>query len=495
MRLFKYAAVVAVASAGKKFEANEEERECISQCKDRISCHGQDNTDGPTECIQECRDECISERKDAIKDHLAPRTNLKRAQIKAENTQKRAEAREAEKAKNPAPMIKDFHQLYEDGEVPRRFIACLKKEREELDCVGHGQELWPCKREMVWTCLEKYDDFDQLGSDALIALKDEFYDNLNKMEMLSEEGADSSGMQNDAGLNGGAANEEEAESEEGTGLLGIKPNKKNKTKVNSIVKALKKNKEGKIDTSHITVNNEESPSYETEPEYDEEPEDAPLENEMANDWSDLNQQAEHEEEVEAEDEPKWEKAKKDPKAIYSYVGKGGSRRVNGGKNRKAQLASSTEHIQLPHVKRLTKDQFVNEMCRCRTSMEHFRVKNYLARNGELDDWEHHDETCKWCAFPNSKKCWQCQVHWKKASDNENIPRESRVRNEQIEMACFLYVKNVKNGKFKPMNTRGNDPCEMRKMSVGKFNAWHLEGKYGDYFAKYKELHHAKHTQS
>ena len=93
---------------------------------------------------------------------------------------------------------------------------------------------------------------------------------------------------------------------------------------------------------------------------------------MANDWSDLNQQAEHEEEVEAENEPKWEKAKKDPKAIYSYVGKGGSRRVshnnclilthnfihnfkvNGGKNRKAQLASSTEHIQLPHVKRLTK---------------------------------------------------------------------------------------------------------------------------------------------
>ena len=73
---------------------------------------------------------------------------------------------------------------------------------------------------------------------------------------------------------------------------------------------------------------EESPSYETEPEYDEEPEDAPLENEMANDWSDLNQQAEHEEEVEAEDEPKWEKAKKDPKAIYSYVGKGGSRRVS-----------------------------------------------------------------------------------------------------------------------------------------------------------------------
>ena len=56
---------------------------------------------------------------------LAPRTNIKKVQRKAENTQKRAEAREEEKASNPAPMIKDFHQLYEDGEVPRRFIGKL----------------------------------------------------------------------------------------------------------------------------------------------------------------------------------------------------------------------------------------------------------------------------------------------------------------------------------------------------------------------------------
>ena len=62
---------------------------------------------------------------------MAPRTNLKRAQIKAENTQRRAEAREAEKAKNPAPMIKDFHQLYEDGEVPRRFIG--KEQFEKIN--------------------------------------------------------------------------------------------------------------------------------------------------------------------------------------------------------------------------------------------------------------------------------------------------------------------------------------------------------------------------
>ena len=87
------------------------------------------------------------------------------------------------------------------------------------------------------------------------------------------------------------------------------------------------------------------------------------------------------------------------------------------------------------------------MCRCRTSMEHYRVKNYLARNDEINKWEHHDETCKWCAFPNSKKCWQCQVHWKKAADNSH-DTDIRQRNEQIEMACYLYVRSVKNGKVK-----------------------------------------------
>ena len=139
------------------------------------------------------------------------------------------------------------------------------------------------------------------------------------------------------------------------------------------------------------------------------------------------------------------------------------------------------------------------MCRCRTSMEHYRVKNYLHKwSDQYDSWHHHEETCKWCAYPSSKKerfqivffrsfrfrwlnikgidvafpvsimlfsnhlkwnrgfnrgyffwicikCWQCQQHWQRASDNADNASD-RIRNEQIEMACFLYTRSVKSGK-------------------------------------------------
>ena len=49
------------------------------------------------------------------------------------------------------------------------------------------------------------------------------------------------------------------------------------------------------------------------------------------------------------------------------------------------------------------EKFIQEMCRCRTSMEHYHVKNYLHRHGELSDWKHKEDTCKWCAYPSSKK--------------------------------------------------------------------------------------------
>ena len=93
------------------------------------------------------------------------------------------------------------------------------------------------------------------------------------------------------------------------------------------------------------------------------------------------------------------------------------------------------------------DQFIDEMCRCRTSMEHYRVKNYLVKTGEISDWKHKEDVCKWCAYPKSKKCWMCQNHWKKATDNFHGPDKAhRVRNEQIDMSCYIYVKAVKNGK-------------------------------------------------
>ena len=51
---------------------------------------------------------------------------------------------------------------------------------------------------------------------------------------------------------------------------------------------------------------------------------------------------------------------------------------------------------------------------------------------------------------NSWKCWQCQQHWQRASDNADNDSD-RIRNEQIEMACFLYTRSVKSGKVSFLN--------------------------------------------
>lgn len=526
MRLFKYAAVVALAAAGNKFETNEVERECISNCKDDIGCHGQDNTDGPTECIQECRDLCVVQRKDAIKEHLS-RTTQKKATIrKAEATLRREEQREQTKMVNPPPMIKDFHQLYEEGDVPRRFIACLKHERETLNCEGHGEEMWPCKRMMVSSCLDRSEDFENLGSGQLVALVQQFREGLDDMNKLKYNDP-TTPPTIDPNL-----------------IMGVKPNNKGKTKVNHIKRKLEKEKHGKINylpnfvpvattkpTPQTATTKIDRPVYEDEPEY-----------EMERDWTFTGQEmilepipkketAENSEgepikgdgpEAKAEDKgeaiegdgreaegepidaefenPKaWEKAKANKQALYSYVGNGGSKKVTGGKNSKATMLQDEIQIQIVHAKKITKDDFINEMCRCRTSMEHYRVKNYLARNKDghgvsgLGDWKHHDELCKWCAFPNSKKCWQCQKHWEKAADSPaSDDTETRRRNEQNQMACFLYVRSVKIGKFNPMNSKNNDPCPMRNLHHGEFNPWQAEGKFLEQFTKYKELHHLHH---
>jgi len=496
MRLFKYAAVIAVATAGKKFETNEEERACMSACKDRIGCHGYTKSEeGPPECITECREECTAERKENIKSHLSLRTQQKAVLRRTQNKQRRLQHRMGEKNKNPKPNIKEFHQLYEDGEVPRRFIACLKNEREKTNCEGHGKDMWPCKRDMVESCLDRNDDFANLGSARLVVLIQEFREGLKAMRQAQ--------MMNDVQVT-----TEEPATENPHAIMGVEPNGKNKVKVNSLVKALKQKKEGKVNylaDGKVPEGEKEEeeepdyePEYEEEPEeeeerdYEEEPEERPA---MQNDWSDLNQIVEWEEPVEPENEERHREAIKNPQALYSYVGNGGSKKVQGGKNNKAQLAKKEPHTKLPFVKRISKDQYITEMCRCRTSMEHFRVKNYLAREkeDELADWKHHDETCKWCAFPNSKKCWQCQVHWKKASDNAESD-EQRIRNEQVELACYLYTRSYKNGKFNAMNTPGNDPCPMRNIHHGNYNKWQSEGKFGSYFERYRELHHLHNQQ-
>lgn len=509
MKLFQFA-VIGLATAGQKFETNEAERACMSACKDDSECHGQSLVEGPTECIQECRDQCVATRKTQIKQHLGARTNHKKIARKAENTKVRAEHRQLEKAINPKPMIKNFHELYEEGDVPRKFIACLRNERDKLACEGHDQELWDCKRAMVETCLDRSDDFANLGSARLVALVQEFRSSIEE----SQAAVARKSMEMDV---------TPAPTTDPNSLTDMKQNKKGKTKVSHMVKKLKHNKTGKQnicvdgECAAVEVEAKEEVAAENEPVYEdeeeeqsaepvyedeeeseepeeivyedeEEAEDAPVEQIMENDWSDLNQVHKEEEEVEPENEDKWRKAVQNPQALYSYVGNGGSKGVNGGKNLKAKL--DQKRTEVVHMDRMNKDQFIDEMCRCRTSMEHYRVKNYLVKTGEISDWKHKEDVCKWCAYPKSKKCWMCQNHWKKATDNFHGPDKAhRVRNEQIDMSCYIYVKAVKNGKFSPMNSKHTDPCPMHQLNFGKYNEWHSEGDFGKSFTTYKELHH------
>jgi hypothetical protein len=158
---------------------------------------------------------------------------------------------------------------------------------------------------------------------------------------------------------------------------------------------------------------------------------------------------------------------------------------------KAKQATKTAHghkeMKERNQHKLSEEKFINEMCRCRTSMEHYHIKNYLHRHGELKDWKHKEDTCKWCAYPSSKKCWQCQKHWQNAADHADND-EDRQRNEIIEMSCFLYTRNVKNGKFHPMNGRHNDPCRREDVHDGQYNEWHTNHKeMASMFAKYHEL--------
>merc|ERR1712050_116320 len=247
---------------------------------------GQDLTDGPTDCIQECRDRCVAARKEKINDFLrsSDRPNPKKEERKAENVAARTEQRKEAKMANPAPMVKDFHQLYEDGEVPRQFIACLKEQREAINCIGHGEEMWDCKRQMVINCLDQNDDFEGLGSERLSALIAEFRENIENMEALAKQAS----MEMDATT-------KPTPTENPDAILGVRPNSKNKVKVNKLVKHLSKKKHGKTnlfaDETFTTEEEEEgedsrvseaAPVYEDEeeaedarvaPAYDDEEED------------------------------------------------------------------------------------------------------------------------------------------------------------------------------------------------------------------------------
>lgn len=511
MRLFNLIAVTHLVNAGDKYSASANERDCLQNCKRSTNCQGQEISKGNVpECIQNCRDQCTKDRKEKISEVMARSSHhiRKVAQRKSENKAARAEHRQAVKDAQPPPMIKAFHELREkaknDGTkgLANDFLLCLKEQKTALGCDGSGPgEAWDCKREMVGNCLDINSNYEGMGSKALVELAHKF----RKSEEVAAQTQARLEMQNDA---------VEIVTEAPSAMENAPKNKHGKVKVSLFKKELSKDKKGKIDTSDIGLDlvqnlefvgepaepvepaesdepvyedeEEGEPVYDVEEEGEEEfdwfaDEDAQDESSMLSDFVEVEEEFEEEAEEEGEDERKEKKEPKKKVPLFKLQAK------NSKNQDKPQKVKQVSTKPMHGLAKLNHEQYVQEMCRCRTSMEHYRVKNYLHKwSDQYDSWHHHEETCKWCAYPSSKKCWQCQQHWQRASDNADNDSD-RIRNEQIEMACFLYTRSVKSGKFKPMNGRHNDPCHMSQIHDGAYNAWHQNPAIAKDFALYHEI--------
>lgn len=539
MRLFKIALAVSAVSAGDKYQATEQERKCLQDCKRKTNCQGQNITkNNVPECIQHCRDECTGDRKEIIGSVFARSSSKlhKIAQRKKLNKEKRGEHREMVKAAQPPPMIKEIHEIRDkhDDEIAELFLNCLKHQKDQLGCAGHGPgEAWDCKREMVSNCLDENEGYVGMGSHKIVMLGRRFRESEQKAEETKNRLVALQSMANDVSL------EKLELAEEKPDIMDTaNKNKHNKVRVGDVRKAMaedkKRKEERKSNTSDIGLEVVEGLTYQGEAEEqenaeaevraaeeaydaaaDEESEDAEFEayfqkedeeteatfsfenfessddfdfggfddfseeGEMAHDvgLGDA-EEAEFEEVEEAqEDEEEAPKGKKEKQPLFKLQA--------SNSNKKDKPKKAENNLKVHHgIKNLDKEAYIQEMCTCRTSMEHYRIKNYLAKHIPSDEtWVHKEDTCKWCAYPNSKKCWQCQQHWGRASQSQN---DDQVRNQQIDMACLLYVRSVRSGKYGPMNGKNNDPCSMKKVHDGEFNAWHANGHMAGLFEAYHE---------
>merc|ERR1711868_344464 len=193
--------------------------------------------------------------------------------------------------------------------------------------------------------------------------------------------------------------------------------KHGKVKVSLFKKELSKDKKGKIDTSDIGLDlvqnlefvgeaaeeeeeeEDRAPVYEDESEeivYDIEEdgeeefdwfadEDAQDESTMMSDFVEVEE--EFEEEAEEEGEGVDERKKKEPKKKVPLFKLQAKNSKNQDKPQKVKQVSTKP---MHGLAKLNHEQYVQEMCRCRTSMEHYRVKNYLHKwSDQYDSWHHH----------------------------------------------------------------------------------------------------------
>jgi len=519
MKLFKYLTVASVVQGGAMFAANEEERNCIRECKNARDCRGEaasDENDQPALCVLQCREECFP-RKSLLRSHFSPDKRQRHADKKHQKQIDRISARILKKQANPPPYMKRLTELIESNELPARMTnslrECLENQKLILECQGQGKEFWPCKREVVSTCLEKVNYFDGLSVEDAAELVKDIENNAENMIAAIEEMEAAESMQMDMGI------EEDPEAVKQMLHEAIKTDGRLEDKVD-LSAALERIKFKPVfETRDQAVEEEESSEYEDEgPEYEaeesseyegEEPEyeaeeSSEYEGEessesseikhlfdegVGNRWSyeekpefeaveDIEPRFEEVEEVESrfEEVEEVEIIRQEPEEKVEAVFSIRSKNNNGQPG--SQKIKHKHQFYAAMADDLTHEELVNAMCSCRTSMEPMRINNYLKNHGVISEWEHHEDSCKWCVYSKSKKCSNCLKYWEA---QEGVEAVSVANN------CQIYKEALRNDKI-DFSMPQPDPCPMKNLHNGKFNEYQKEGELAANYESFKALY-------
>jgi len=494
MKLFKYLTVASVVQGGAMFAANEEERNCIRECKNARDCRGEaasDENDQPALCVLQCREECLP-RKSLLRSHFSPDKRQRHADKKHQKQIDRISARILKKQANPPPYMKRLTELIESNELPARMTnslrECLENQKLLLECQGQGKEFWPCKREVVSTCLEKVNYFDGLSVEDAAELVKDIENNAENMIAAIEEMEAAESMQMDMGI------EEDPEAVLQVLHDNIKTDGRLEDKVD-LSAALERFKFKPVfETRDQAVEDDESSEYEDEgPEYEAE-ESSEYEGEESSESSEIELlfdegvggrwSYEEKPEFEAvEDiEPRFEEVeeveiiRQEPEEKVEAVFSIRSKNNNGQPG--SQKIKHKHQFYAAMADDLTHEELVNAMCSCRTSMEPMRINNYLKNHGVISEWEHHEDSCKWCVYSKSKKCSNCLNYWEA---QEGVEAVSVANN------CQIYKEALRNDKI-DFSMPQPDPCPMKNLHNGKFNEYQKEGEFAANYESFKALY-------
>jgi hypothetical protein len=100
--------------------------------------------------------------------------------------------------------MKRLTELIESNELPARMTnslrECLENQKLLMECQGQGKEFWPCKREVISTCLEKVNFFEGLNVEDAAELVKDIENNAENMIAVIEEMEAAESMQMDMGV-------------------------------------------------------------------------------------------------------------------------------------------------------------------------------------------------------------------------------------------------------------------------------------------------------